>query len=66
MEEGALKQLVNGPLGDIFDSQHYISDVSGSGNNWYGFVGGGDDDKGQLVISNTVISTRKCSVIQYV
>ena len=35
MEEGVVGELLNGPLGEVFDSQQLLTDVSGSGNNWY-------------------------------
>ena len=35
MEEGVLNSLLKGNLGELFDSRQSISDVSGSGNNWY-------------------------------
>ena len=35
MEEGVVNELLNGPLKDIFDHKQLITDVSGSGNNWY-------------------------------
>ena len=28
-------ELVKGPLGEVFDHQQLITDVSGCGNNWY-------------------------------
>ncbi|XP_077990397.1 tubulin epsilon chain-like [Glandiceps talaboti] len=34
MEEGVVNDLLKGPLGDVFDCQQLITDVSGSGNNW--------------------------------
>eukprot|EP00948_MAST-09A_sp_MAST-9A-sp1_P003407 g3407.t1 len=35
MEEGVLSNILRSPLGSLFDSdKHFISDVSGSGNNW--------------------------------
>ena len=27
-------EVLNGPLGEVFDSQQLLTDVSGSGNNW--------------------------------
>lgn len=33
-EEGVLKSILKGPLSNLFDSQHFVSDVSGAGNNW--------------------------------
>ena len=35
MEEGVVGGLLNGPLGEVFDNQQLLTDVSGSGNNWY-------------------------------
>ena len=35
MEEGVVGELLNGPLGEVFDNQQLLTDVSGSGNNWY-------------------------------
>lgn len=34
MEEGVLSAMVRGPLGALFDRTHFVSDVSGAGNNW--------------------------------
>ncbi|CAM6022201.1 unnamed protein product [Sphagnum balticum] len=34
MEEGVIKQLISGHLGDLFDTKQYITGNSGSGNNW--------------------------------
>ena len=33
-EEGVVGQLLRGPLGDLFDRQQVLTDVSGAGNNW--------------------------------
>ena len=35
MEEGVVNKILKGPLRDVFDCQQLITDVSGSGNNWY-------------------------------
>ena len=35
MEEGVVSELMNGPLAEVFDNQQLLTDVSGSGNNWY-------------------------------
>lgn len=34
MEEGVVRETLNGPLGELFDSKQFITDTSGSGNNW--------------------------------
>ncbi|XP_064394668.1 tubulin epsilon chain-like [Halichondria panicea] len=34
MEQGVVGELMRGPLGEVFDHQQLITDVSGSGNNW--------------------------------
>ncbi|KAJ7983674.1 hypothetical protein DPEC_G00374200 [Dallia pectoralis] len=34
MEEGVVNEILQGPLREVFDSTHLITDVSGSGNNW--------------------------------
>ena len=34
MEQGVVGELLRGPLGEVFDHQQLITDVSGSGNNW--------------------------------
>ncbi|KAG2468742.1 TBE protein, partial [Polypterus senegalus] len=34
MEEGVVNEMLKGPLGELFDSKQFITDVSGSGNNW--------------------------------
>ena len=38
MEEGVVSELLRSPLGEVFDHQQLITDVSGSGNNWYGDI----------------------------
>ena len=38
MEESVVGEALRGSLGEIFDHRQLITDVSGSGNNWY--VGG--------------------------
>lgn len=35
MEQGPVSETLNGPLGELFDNRQFITDVSGSGNNWY-------------------------------
>ena len=30
-----VRELLKGPLGEVFDHQQLLTDVSGSGNNWY-------------------------------
>ena len=35
MEEGVVSESLNGPLKDVFDHRQLITDVSGSGNNWW-------------------------------
>ena len=34
MEEGVVNEILQGPLGEVFDSTQLLTDVSGSGNNW--------------------------------
>eukprot|EP01001_Neometanema_parovale_P004448 NODE_1628_length_1657_cov_114.443937_g1549_i0.p1 GENE.NODE_1628_length_1657_cov_114.443937_g1549_i0~~NODE_1628_length_1657_cov_114.443937_g1549_i0.p1 ORF type:complete len:486 (-),score=68.65 NODE_1628_length_1657_cov_114.443937_g1549_i0:105-1562(-) len=34
MEEGPLASIMRGPLSNLFDPGHFISDVGGCGNNW--------------------------------
>jgi len=34
MEEGVLNEVKRGPLGELFDANQFVKDVSGSGNNW--------------------------------
>ncbi|TYZ57632.1 hypothetical protein PybrP1_003384 [[Pythium] brassicae (nom. inval.)] len=34
MEQGPVSETLSGPLGELFDQQQFITDVSGSGNNW--------------------------------
>ncbi|OQS04693.1 tubulin epsilon chain isoform X3 [Thraustotheca clavata] len=34
MEQGPVAETLNGPLGELFDSSQFLTDVSGSGNNW--------------------------------
>ncbi len=35
MEEGVVRETLKGPLGELFDTNQFITDTSGSGNNWY-------------------------------
>lgn len=35
MEEGVVNEILQGPLRDVFDSKQLITDISGSGNNWW-------------------------------
>ncbi|KAJ8321781.1 hypothetical protein KUTeg_000252 [Tegillarca granosa] len=35
MEEGVVSDIMKGPLKDVFDFRQLITDVSGSGNNWF-------------------------------
>jgi tubulin epsilon len=35
MEQGPVAETMSGPLGELFDQQQFITDVSGAGNNWY-------------------------------
>lgn len=35
MEEGVVSEMMQGPLGEVFDCRQLLTDVSGSGNNWY-------------------------------
>lgn len=35
MEEGVINELLRGPMRELFDSKQKVTDVSGSGNNWY-------------------------------
>ena len=34
MEEGVINEMLRSELGEIFDTRHFLSDVSGAGNNW--------------------------------
>jgi tubulin epsilon len=34
MEEGPVSETLQGPLGELFDQQQFLTDVSGAGNNW--------------------------------
>ncbi|GMF62904.1 unnamed protein product [Phytophthora fragariaefolia] len=34
MEQGPVAETLSGPLGELFDQQQQLTDVSGSGNNW--------------------------------
>lgn len=43
MEIGVTNQLLKSEIGEIFDQRHFVSDVSGAGNNWaHGFHGYGN------------------------
>lgn len=33
-EEGVVNEIMQGPLGEVFDHRQYVTDVSGAGNNW--------------------------------
>ena len=44
MEEGVVNEILQGPLRDVFEHRQLITDVSGSGNNWY-VLQGYDQDK---------------------
>ena len=35
MEEGVVSHIMRGPMRDLFHHQQLVTDVSGSGNNWY-------------------------------
>ncbi|OQR92738.1 tubulin epsilon chain isoform X1 [Achlya hypogyna] len=49
MEEGPVAETLNGPLGELFDSSQFLTDVSGSGNNWaHGYSLYGPQYKEQL------------------
>jgi tubulin epsilon len=38
MEEGVINQMLKSDIGELFDTKHFIKDVSGAGNNWaHGF-----------------------------
>lgn len=63
MEEGVVSELLHSSLGEIFDHRQLITDVSGSGNNWYNV---NIDDTlyiycalGLLVICIMVVSIKK-------
>lgn len=38
MEEGVVNEILQGPLRDVFDSKQLITDISGSGNNWWEYA----------------------------
>jgi tubulin epsilon len=63
-EEGVIKQLLKSELGELFDSRHFIQDVSGAGNNWahgYNFYG----PKYEEALTNTIRkSTEMCDSLQ--
>ncbi|EQC39446.1 hypothetical protein SDRG_03648 [Saprolegnia diclina VS20] len=49
MEEGPVTETLHGPLGELFDSSQFLTDVSGSGNNWaHGYALYGPQYKEQL------------------
>ena len=64
MEEGVLSAMVRGPIGGLFDRTHFVSDVSGAGNNWA--VGNIEYGERYLeVISNSVQTmVERCDSIQ--
>ena len=48
-EEGVINEMLRSDLGEIFDTRHFVSDVSGAGNNWaHGHFGYGNQYAGQL------------------
>ncbi|ETW03113.1 hypothetical protein H310_05537 [Aphanomyces invadans] len=50
MEEGPVSETLKGPLGELFDSSQFVTDVSGSGNNWaHGHAMYGPQYKEQLL-----------------
>ncbi|XP_026175136.1 tubulin epsilon chain isoform X3 [Mastacembelus armatus] len=50
MEEGVVKEILQGPLREVFDSTQLLTDVSGSGNNWaVGYVTYGSAYREQIV-----------------
>jgi len=50
MEEGPVAETMKGPLGDLFDSRQFLTDVSGAGNNWaHGHALYGPQYKDQLL-----------------
>mmetsp|Transcript_17923 Transcript_17923/g.32719 ORF Transcript_17923/g.32719 Transcript_17923/m.32719 type:complete len:435 (-) Transcript_17923:313-1617(-) len=34
MECGVIQEMLRGPIGEVLDTRHMVSDVSGAGNNW--------------------------------
>lgn len=38
MEEGVVNETLKGPLGELFDSKQFLTNTSGSGNNWFLFL----------------------------
>ncbi|KAF4316545.1 hypothetical protein BBO99_00005366 [Phytophthora kernoviae] len=49
MEQGPVAETMAGPLGELFDQQQLLTDVSGSGNNWaHGYCLYGPQYKDQL------------------
>ncbi|CAH8617041.1 unnamed protein product [Heterobilharzia americana] len=34
MEEGVVSEMLKGPLRNLYDARYFVTDVSGSGNNW--------------------------------
>ena len=38
-----VRETLNGPLGELFDSKQFITDTSGSGNNWYVTMAEGEE-----------------------
>lgn len=50
MEQGPVHETLSGPLGELFDQQQFITDVSGAGNNWaHGYCLYGPKYKDELV-----------------
>jgi tubulin epsilon len=64
MEEGVLSQIRKGPINAIFDSNQYISSVSGSGNNWaVGYSQYGPEYRDEL-LNGIRIQAEQCDSLQ--
>ena len=63
-EEGVLKSILKSSLANVFDSQHFVSDVSGAGNNWaVGHLEYGDKYIDEISASVRAI-VEKCDSLQ--
>ena len=53
-------EVLNGPLGEVFDSQQLLTDVSGSGNNWCIHVHRNISGCTNVMPPSSIITSEKC------
>ena len=65
MDEGPVAETMTGPIRELFDDRQFITDVSGSGNNWYYNTAHDADNKTMNILLGlmdtvcTVLNTKK-------